>query len=642
FSPTHPQDGTKLILRGAVSASGQAFPAETSSDAQKRFPCVRNSVGLSRNLRNNAVYDRRWDWLLAGPGDGQTRIAPRRAGNGHTTFSWTSQGTDLDIVFRPRYYQKHRGYKYFMPWTYDVWTGSVTGYCTWWAYRANFTQKTLDALLNVFVRKHLPDFGYTYMQFDNCYQVGNGSCPQNWLNWNARKYPGGWKYAVKAIRQAHMKPGIWVHRIHRPSDPHVADIARRHPDWFLHKPDGSLFMHRGFYVLDTTNKEALDNMARKLYRGLARQGWAYVKIDGAGDLLNAYKSKDCAEFFSTHHVTPEQSLRKWDEVAREELGPNTYILTCHSVWPGRCSVGLVDGCRLSNDGFQPRTLAQYNSLGGVLWRNDPDHCDVMGTYLMDPNAMMTVFGLKKPVPARSIARPAFCTMAGAVLMASDKVEVYQDDRNIEGMKRSSPILFTVPGQLFDPGRKKITWWLLEIDRPFDHWSVLARFQWAEKVANRKLKMPGLPPQEVKFADLGLDANTDYLVFEFWSQKYIGKFRGSFTAPAMDANTAMDVFAIRRARPHPSVLSTTRHLSQGGVSLLDEKWDAAGGVLSGRSAVVQDDPYVLTVYVPAGYRLEHTAVEGFPANVKVAPPIVSIRVVPRATKVFNWQLRFRRL
>ena len=34
-----------------------------------------------------------------------------------------------------------------------------------------------------------------------------------------------------------------------------------------------------------------------------------------------------------------------------------------------------------------------------------------------------------------------------------------------------------------------------------------------------------------------------------------------------------VFAIREARPHPWVLSTTRHISQGGVDLLDERWDA---------------------------------------------------------------------
>lgn len=239
------------------------------------------------------------------------------------TFSWESRGSDLQLVFRPRFYQKHMGFNYYEPWTYEVWKGSVTGYCTWWSYRGGFTQETLDAMLAMFVEKRLPDFGYHYMQFDNCYQVGNGSCPQNWLNWDKRKYPGGWKYAVKAIREAGMKPGIWVHRIHRPSDPHVADIAKEHPDWFLHRPDGSLFTHRGFHVLNTTNEEAVDNMVRKLYGGLRQQGWDYVKIDGTGDLLRAYQNRQCDEFFKNHPTTPEQSLRKWDIVAREELGPRT-------------------------------------------------------------------------------------------------------------------------------------------------------------------------------------------------------------------------------------------------------------------------------------------------------------------------------
>jgi len=297
FTPVEPQEGLSLVLQGTVTGSVEAFPAETQSEAQNRFAYVRNSVGLSRNLRNNAVYDRRWDWVLIGLADGATRIAPEQIGENRITFSWENRGSDLQLVFRPRFYQKHKGFNYYEPWTYKVWKGSVTGYCTWWSYRGGFTQETLDAMLAVFVEKHLPDFGYDYMQFDNCYQQGNGSCPQNWLNWDKRKYPGGWEYAVKAIRQAKMKPGIWVHRIHRPSDPHVADIAREHPDWFVHKPDGSLFTHRGFHVLNTTNEEAVDNMIRKLYSGLKEQGWDYVKIDGTGDLLRAYQNAECAEFF---------------------------------------------------------------------------------------------------------------------------------------------------------------------------------------------------------------------------------------------------------------------------------------------------------------------------------------------------------
>jgi hypothetical protein len=640
FAAAEPREGVTLVLTGTVTGSGEAFPAETESEAQRRFPYVRNSVGLSRNLRNNAVYDRRWDWVLIGPADGATRIAPQSDEDNKRTFGIESKGGSFQFVFRPRFYQKHHGYGYFEPWTYQVWRGSPTGYCTWWAYRHSFTQETLDAMLALFVEKHLPDFGYDYMQFDDTYQQGNGSCPENWLNWN-KKFPGGWQYSIKAIRDAGMKPGIWVHRIHRPSDPHVKDIAREHPDWFVRKPDGSLVMHRGFYMLDTTNEEAVENMVRKLYRGLSQQGWDYVKIDGTGDLLRAYQNKECAEFFRNRPTTPELSLRKWDIVAREELGPDVYVLACHTVGNARNVIGLVNGARLSNDGFQPRTLAQYNFLEGVVWRNDPDHCDVLGEWLMDADAMMPVFARKEPVPARSVIRPAICAISGTVLMLSDKLEVYRDDGNIEGMKRSAPVLFTVPGQLYSCGRTTVPWWLQEIDRPFDHWSVLARFQWAEKRATQWVfDFKGVPQQEVKFADLGLYDDREYVIFEFWSQKFLGKSKGSFTAPEMDDNTGMQVFVIREAREHPWVLSTTRHLSQGGVSLSDVKWDANAKTLSGRSAVVIDDPYVMTIYLPEGFQPGSAEVGDEKVELAHHGEIATVRIVPSATKTVAWRTTFQ--
>jgi len=642
FTPADGRQGTTLALTGIATGTEEAFPAETDSEAQKRFPCVRNSVGLSRSLRNNAVYDRRHDWVLIGPPDGATRITPQTSGEKERTFGFDSKGKGIELVFRPRFYQKHHDLAYYEPWTYRVWKGSPSGYCTWWSYRGNFTQETLDAMLGLFAEKHLPDFGYDYMQFDNCYQVGNGSCPENWLNWNEKKYPDGWKYAIKAIRDAGMKPGIWVHRIHRPSDPHVKEIAAEHPDWFVRKPDGSLVTHRGFHMLDTTNEEAVDNMVRKLYRGLKEQGWDYVKIDGTGDLLRAYQNKDCDDFFKKHPTTPEQSLRMWDIVAREELGPDVYFLACHTVGNAKHVIGLVDGGRLSNDGFQPRTLAQYNHMEGVVWRNDPDHCDVLGEWLMDTDAMMPVFGTEAPVPARTIIRPAICTMAGGVLMLSDKLEVYQDDRNIEGMKRSAPVLFTVPGQLYGIGRQAVPWWLQEIDRPFDHWSVLARIQWGEKEKDKHVyHFKGLAEQEIRFADLGLPEDREYLVCEFWNQQYLGKFKGSFTAPAMDKNDGMDVFAIREARAHPWVISTSRHISQGGVSLLDESWNADLRVLSGRSKVVIDDPYVLTVHLPAGYRLKNAKVDGGAAEIDNHGEIATVRILPPATKTMDWKLEFEK-
>lgn len=243
-------------------------------------------------------------------------------------------------------------------------------------------------------------------------------------------------------------------------------------------------------------------------------------------------------------------------------------------------------------------------------------------------------------------------MAGGVLLVSDKVEVYKDDLKLEGMKRSAPVLFTVPGQLYDYSPRGLgnyhaglhggeaSWWLLEIDRPFDHWSVLGRFQWGQRQGQEhEWQLQGVPEREVAFADLGLGDDREYLVFEFWTQTFLGKARGSFTAPAMDDNMGLQVFAIREVRSHPWILSTTRHISQGGVSLLDERWDGDSNVLSGKSAVVVGDPYVMTVHLPEGFRIESAEVVGEKVETANQKETATIRIVPSATKTVEWRMTF---
>jgi hypothetical protein len=152
-------------------------------------------------------------------------------------------------------------------------------------------------------------------------------------------------------------------------------------------------------------------------------------------------------------------------------------------------------------------------------------------------------------------------------------------------------------------------------------------------------LKGAPRQEVRFADLGLAADREHLVFEFWSQKFLGKFKGSFVAPAMDTNNGMDIFAIREVRPHPWVLSTTRHISQGGVDLLDERWDAETRTLSGRSAVVAGDPYVLTVHLPGASRIQSAEFGGEKVEFANGPEVGTVRIKPSTTGTVAWKVRF---
>jgi len=633
LSLAEPRDGIGLILRGTVTGSGEAFPAETQGEAQRRFPLLRNSVGVSRNLRNNAVYDRHWDWMIAGAADGTTRIAPDRAGESGATFRFEARGPSIELVFRPRFYQKHMGQVYFKPWTYRVWKGSVAGYCSWWPYREKISQQVVDDLTTVFDAKNLPDFGYQYLQLDagytacGCGQPAGG--PASFLEWDKNKFPDGAEGAMKAIRAAGMKPGVWCHRVFRSYNRRdLPEIGKQHPEWFVTKEDGSIYQGGfGVWTLNTSNQEALDTMVRPLFRGLRQLGWDYVKIDGAGDMLYSDKQKPAAAHFERIGMTPEESLRAWDTVAREELGRDTFILTCWGVGPGRVSVGLVDGVRLGSDGFQWRTMLGESMMNGVAWRGDPDHCDILPKREGERPAMQT-FGVGRAA-TDTIVRPAVVAMAGGMLLVSDKAEVYQEDAHLEGMKRSAPVLFTVPGQLYNGGGDG-TWWMQEIDRPFDHWSVLARFDW---------KGEGKPEQEVSFTDLGLDPEREYMVFEFWTQAFLGRTKGSFKAPAQQPGNQLQVFAIREARPHPWILSTTRHISQCGVSLSDVKWDAHAKILSGRSAVVVGDPYALTVHLPEGFSVKAAEVGGEKAETTPGRETAAVRVVPSDTGTLDWRITF---
>ena len=71
-------------------------------------------------------------------------------------------------------------------------------------------------------------------------------------------------------------------------------------------------------------------------------------------------------------------MRRYFEVIREEVGPDVFILSCWGVLPE--VIGRADGCRLGGDGYGPLTLQQYNSWNGVVWHNDPDHCDIRPTW----------------------------------------------------------------------------------------------------------------------------------------------------------------------------------------------------------------------------------------------------------------------
>ena len=660
--------GKGLSLSACAHGSEQTLAAETrGGEAQKKFPMVRTSHGMSDNLRNNAVYDRKWDWELAADA-GASRITPAKEVADGRDFAFTVTGDTLALVFHPHFYQKHKGITYFEPWTYKVREESVTGWSSWWAFTRNCSQKDCDALLAVWKEKRMADFGYRFIQLDDCYQneLGRGQDrprypgtnhdypsrgPATWLDWRKDHYPAGIDGYAAACKNAGCEPGVWV-------GAHITDNETiiRHPDWFIRAPDGKPFVAPWIScAVDATNAQAVDALVRPTFAGIRKGGIPYVKID----LLRHYLYDNLhhnAAYCKEQGVTPAQMFRTYLGAARAELGRDTFILSCWGVLPE--GVGLVDACRIAGDGYGPVSMQQYNAWNGIVWRNDPDICDVYPQFKGVDAGNVTKFEKTEVIDGDTIIRPALASLSGSMLMLGDKPDVYKDDRNIEGARRSSPVLFSVPGQLYNFDEKKADalvrtpretimagtnvapgdadqfgavcpWWLNEFNLAgVGQWSVLHRVNW-DKPA---------PATTVAFADIGLESDADYLVYEFWTGTFLGVKRGQLDLPAAKGHELRS-YSLRKLENHPQIASTNRHLSQGGADLLEVKW--ADGALSGRSKVVIGDRYELALHVPAGFKLKSAEINGKPAQIKGEGELLRASFTPEATGETAWRVTFDR-
>jgi alpha-galactosidase len=569
-----------LDLQGDIVAGPEAFACEADRRPDG-LAIVRHAVGPSVSRLNRAVYDRGRDWLVAidrNPAVQITSLATPAAG---TRFTIRASGRDIVLRFRPHFFQRHRKLAYFKPWEYRVWPESVAGWCSWFAYFTAIDEGKVRAMTDL-ISTRLARFGYSIIQIDDGYQQDSGT-PETWLKANA-KFPSGLADLAAYIRGRGLVPGIWTNVAFNP-----AAYADQHRDWFVRDASGQPVTGRWINrVIDGANPAALDALVRPVYRGLHGMGWGYVKLDALRHLrYEGYNSH--AEYFTARGVDRVQAYRQLVAAVRAELGQDTFLLGCWGIRPEL--VGLIDGCRLGDDGFSYAGLAQFNSFNNVVWRNDPDHIELS--------------------PQEAYRSTMVTSLTGSLLMVTDKPETYAGER-IEAARRAAPVLVTRPGQLYDvdPSRSAelervdlelsgagprpfdagyvpaCSLYALEINRPWASWLMLGR--------------TGNEIERIPFGELGLEPGRAHLVFEFWSRRLLGSFSDFFIPGAIDPHFNCQLFCIRPLLDRPQLVATSRHISCGALEIEDLVWESQAR-LRGRSRLVGGDPYDIYLHEPTSYR-----------------------------------------
>jgi alpha-galactosidase len=611
----------KITISGTVLASEESFPCEADrpTDRASQGPLiVRNASGLGRNLRNRAIYDRHSDWVLSVDANPKVVVTPATMKQNENSFSLEIEGYEIILRFRPHFFQYHRGLEFFEPWNYKVWPGSVAGWISWFAFFDKVTERDMVETADVF-SSTLGPFGYEYFQMDDGYQKGNGE-PELWLKPN-EKFPNGLKYLADYIRSKGLKPGLWMG-----VGFFDGEFAGKHSDWFLRDSLGNLLAGNWIqYPLDAANDEALNGIVRPIFKGFRAQGWEYFKVDGLRHLryegYNANRS-----YFDKKNINLVDAYRRYAQTVREEIGRDHFMLGCWGIRPEL--VGIIDGCRIGDDGFSYAGLAQYNSFNNIVWRNDPDHIELNeGAYR---STMVT-------------------SLTGSLLMLTDKPAVYRTSV-IEPAKRAVPVLFTRPGQLYDvdPSRSDNLFrvdaevsgsgprpfdagytpqcflYSLEINRPFGSWIVLGR--------------TGGDFPVISFADLGIPSDREFLVFEFWTKSLLGTFSKGFDPGKINPSYGCQLFCIRQRETHPQLVATSRHISCGGYELKALSW--VGSTLSGISEIVGNDAY--TLYVLESPEYSYQSVECTGAKVVASTKrgmVREVTVLSDSSAVVSWRIKY---
>jgi hypothetical protein len=518
-------------------------------------------------------------------------------------------------------------------------------YCTWYdnEHNGSSNEKFL-AELAAFAAKELKPYGFTCVQIDDGWQMGDskGNGPaKNFSQYNPHgNYSKGMKPTADNLRSLGLTAGLWILPFGGSwNDPFFAD----HQDWFVkRKEDGKSFdTPWGGTALDMTQPGARVFVAGEVKQAVHEWGYRYLKLDGLSTgigvkpmyIQDAWKEDNLGDaVFHDPTKTNIDAFRDGLRMVREAAGPETFILGCCAPQNMRSYAGvfgLVDAMRMGPDNGGSwsawKGSADFGSrnyhLNGRIWWSDPDPIYVRASIPLES--------------ARCIA--SWNALSGQMISISDWLPTLPAE-HLDILRRTIPGhgVTARPIDLFNtwPPRE----WMVTDQRPgHQRRDVIGLFNWTHKTENHVLPL----------ADLGLPPSDEYIAFDFWNRVFLKPFKGTLESSVPGA--ACRILAVRPLLPRPFLLSTSRHVSQGIVEVLEEHWDEAGKTLSGRSRIVGGDPYELRIaaFAPGKiWSVDAVEVSGDDraAGVKMAftetGGCVRASIESAASREVNWSVRFK--
>ena len=535
---------------------------------------------------------------------------------------------------------------------------SPAGYCTWYSqpHGGAADEKSIVTLAEC-AAKELKPFGWSFVQIDDKWQDGkerNGPARRFLRVKPDGPYPHGMKPVAERFQQLGFTAGIWF--LPFASDYQDPEFKDRQ-DWFARRLDGKPYETPwGNTSLDLTRPDVQAYMA-EMARTIHGWGYNYFKMDGLWTgaateqiyVNDGYRDDHIGNNAPLHNPkkTNIEAFRDGLRLLRQAAGPEVFFSGCNVSQNMRTlggSIGLLDSMRIGPDNGHrwgdyrqeieknaggslitgPIRGTRLYFLNGRTWWNDPD-----------PSYVRASIPIKH---ARLIT--SWVALSGQVYLNSDWLPGLPAER-LDIIKRTIPAHGATarPVDYFDAIMPRI-WLVTDTRRPVRR-DVLGLYNWESE------------DQAITCSatKAGLDPSKTYFAFDFWTNAPAPSFTGEFKyqVPAQSCR----VIAVRAVAGHPVLVSTSRHVTQGIVDVLSEKWSGSTGTLSGTSQLVGGDSYELRVAglnhhdklwklvsttVSAADKAAGVSIEARPATASEAG-WARVVINSKDSRPVNWSLKF---
>ena len=333
------------------------------------------------------------------------------------------------------------------------------------------------------------------------------------------------------------------------------------------------------------------------------------------------------------YATATAAYRNVFDIARDGLGPQCYLQERLGIGSD-ATLGLVDSVRTAGDTnvMRPTEIRK----AALRWYKNRR----LVNYDMDGKALLR-YGARQQLEISTQQRRALLTLSYGItgrLLLTESLRLFTPEA-LHDLSRVFPFHDTALSA------RPLDAFVSEFPSVFDFaiskdWHQLILHNDGDAIGEFNIPISG----NTAFGALGLDAEQEYYGYDFWNNRFAGRFngRGAITQSVNPGEARM--LAIHAVASGPQWISTDRHVMQGYVDLVDKpRWNAQTRSLSAISDVIESEPYRVVIALN-GYRPLKVQVDGARAEIFVRQDnrnLADLTIKSKTNARINWGVTFAR-